>query len=800
MLQILGLRPFVNQKKGGKLDTKEVYFEGSLRAVSHAELFSDYESFIKAVPAEERYNLFYTLHHVYEGSGRNFEKMTAIAFDIDGIAGFTESMTMPIAEIICSVVALPLTTASVICSGRGVHVIFDLVSELHTTDPEFFKRTRAHYKSVSQKIEIALKAAGFVGAKGDTQIWDKARILRLPGTENRKKDKETCLAALLQIGSGAVHLDITKASGIAELEPEDTLPLQSLAAYPAPDTDAVLAGCGFLKHVKENQKDVAEPEWYAALSILGRVHADHATSVKIAHDSSRLHPGYQAAETDMKIEQALLAGPRTCQSIHDTWRDSKCRSCPHWGKISSPILIQGADFIRTATTGFYAVMPDPSNPGRLKIGAPQYEDLRKFFYQKTKYFVAVDTEAVYRWADTHWEEMPDIEIRAFANDHFNPKPKNNVVNEFIGAVKRNNLRKYAWFRDSTFKKMNFENGVLDLDSMEFTEHSPKFGFRKVLPYAYTPGALAPRFTQFMQEVMQGRGELIEILLEFMGYSLSNDVCWEQKAVVLLGVGANGKSTFVNTLKKLAGEGAYSSVNIADLENPANRYHLDGAAFNISEETPTKSLADSSLFKNLVSGGEIIVKKLFVQPYMILNRAKMWLLCNEMPRTYDSSYGMFRRLVIVPFDATFAAGNQDIFIEEKLSAELPGILNLALAAYKKMRDQRGLTKSKVVQDAVQAYKLDSDICLSWWHEHVFVHSTWDPGSDIYTVQQEIYEGFRQEMEIQGERNIPSMVQFFRRINMSVETLHERRFRHRITGKGMLSVLFGVQLLKDKKDHY
>src|SRR5207249_2146161 len=60
-----------------------------------------------------------------------------------------------------------------------------------------------------------------------------------------------------------------------------------------------------------------------------------------AHALSRPYPGYSQRETTEKLAHALqAAGPRTCQSIRNELDgEPYCATCPHWGKIRSPIVL-----------------------------------------------------------------------------------------------------------------------------------------------------------------------------------------------------------------------------------------------------------------------------------------------------------------------------------------------------------------------------------------------------------------------------------------------------------------------------
>ena len=330
-----------------------------------------------------------------------------------------------------------------------------------------------------------------------------------------------------------------------------------------------------------------------------------------------------------------------------------------------------------------------------------------------------DSGITYIYEETHWKIFHPGYVKSFAQDHFDPPANNAKVSEFLALVGRTNLEMPDWFPESTTGKMNFKNGVLDIDSGEFLPHDPKYGFKYCLPYEYKPLATAPRFQQFMKEITLDRKELIDVLLEYAGYCFSNeDPSWGEKALLLTGEGSNGKSVFLDVMRKLAGKGTYCSLNMKDLKLDTHRVHLDGSLFNVSEETPRDSFFDSSLFKNLVTGGDIVIKVLYQQPYEIKNYCKLLVACNELPTTRDNNDGTFRRLIICPFEAKFTPGvNRDPDLRGKLYAELPGIFNLLIENYKILRKRGRFPDSKILREHLQKYKEISDPLEAWHMERV-----------------------------------------------------------------------------------
>lgn len=738
MHQILSLREFFDEKKQqwDKTDTR--HFKDKWTAPSIPDLYKAIDELISKVPEAERYNLFYTVAFCSEKK-REFREQHVLMFDIDGLGDKAAEEPKTLVEaylpIVAGVLGVKPEVMAAIFSGNGLH--FTLLLEQPIAETTFFNTNRRHYNAICEKVNSSLAKAGLPG-NCDPAVFDPRRIMRLPGTLNRKEGRPERLCVLVKPDMVAQPFKLSAASGLPQIEAEGQVSPAAMRRFPTPDTQAILQGCEFLKWMKASPNDVRENQWYAGLSVLGRLSDGRA----ICHDYSRGHSGYSPGETDAKIDQALQAsGPRTCGNLNDL--AGKCAGCKFQGKVASPIMIQSASYIKTKDSGFHNLLE--TKDGDIKVGKPNFKDLVLYYDSLHPYVTLGDSGICLTWTGTHWEEVRDKTLESFAQAHFNPTALTWMTTEFKNLISRTNIRKTKWFTETTARKINFANGVLDIDTMELAPHSPEYGFRSVLQYDYAPGATAPAFEKFMTSVTDSRAELSDVLMEFAGYSFSNDECWAEKALLLTGEGANGKSTFLNVLKKLAGDDNCSKVTLDNLKDPASRQMLEGCLFNIAEETPTNAMADSGIFKNLVSGGDTPVKVLYKQPYTIAVRTKLIFACNELPRGRDTSHGFFRKLLIVPFDKRFDGAEKDPYIKQKLFQELPGIFNLVIAAYKRLKE-RGhfIEDSEAMLRQMDEYQAELDTVRSWFEASLTVK----PLPEYNNIEQPIttlyssYSGFCQ----------------------------------------------------------
>lgn len=64
-----------------------------------------------------------------------------------------------------------------------------------------------------------------------------------------------------------------------------------------------------------------------------------------------------------------------------------------------------------------------------------------------------------------------------------------------------------------------------------------------------------------------------------------------------------------------------------------------------------------------------------------------LICNNVPSVADLSWGMLRRLMVIPFDRTFKKDADPDLFPKIWATELPGVFNRALRGLKRLQ-QRG----------------------------------------------------------------------------------------------------------------
>ena len=201
-------------------------------------------------------------------------------------------------------------------------------------------------------------------------------------------------------------------------------------------------------------------------------------------------------------------------------------------------------------------------------------------------------------------------------------------------------------------------------------------------------AKCPNFDDFIVKLTLEDTELKAVIQEIMGYVLTRRVD-AQKFFIFWSAGGSGKSTFCDVLVWLAGEENVSSVSLGALSDKFARSQIEGKILNLATENETRRVK-TALLKQIVGGDIIQIERKGKDPHSHRPSVKCVFAVNNLPQFCENSYGMLRRMLIVPFPAVFTdPANPNEFrritnFQEKLEPKLAGIFNFAMKGYKRLR--------------------------------------------------------------------------------------------------------------------
>ena len=273
--------------------------------------------------------------------------------------------------------------------------------------------------------------------------------------------------------------------------------------------------------------------------------------------------------------------------------------------------------------------------------------------------------------------------------------------------------------DANDMRLGVQNGTVELSELPITHRDgdPHDMVTRQAGCAYDALALCPTWDSFLERVQPDPGVRLW-LRRWAGYCLTG-LTTEQSFVVFHGLGANGKSVFAETIKKLLGSygaGAdFGTFTAKDKGNDAIRNdlaRLDKVRLVVASEGPEGARLDEDLVKRITGGDEITARFLHREFFSFKPRFKLLLVTNHRPSISGTDHGIWRRVVLVPWPVTIPREEQDRRLTERLEAEMAGILNWALAGLDEYLALGLDPLPRAIAAANAEYRQDSDTVGLW----------------------------------------------------------------------------------------
>lgn len=263
--------------------------------------------------------------------------------------------------------------------------------------------------------------------------------------------------------------------------------------------------------------------------------------------------------------------------------------------------------------------------------------------------------------------------------------------------------------------INLQNTRFDLRTNKALPFDPSAIEFARIPVNYDPNAYCADLDKALNKTFCGDREVISLFEEMVGYMLIKN-CRFRKGFLFYGGGSNGKSTILNLLKRFIGEVNCSTIEMEKLSDKFKTAELENKLVNIGDDINRKDITDTGLLKKLFTGESVTVERKNADPFILKSYAKQIFSCNEIPRIADKSHGMYSRLILIPFTATFSSSDEDFdpFIEEKITTDeaLSYLLNMALRGLRRLLANNDFTYPACVKNALEVYKTDNSTVLTW----------------------------------------------------------------------------------------
>ena len=256
--------------------------------------------------------------------------------------------------------------------------------------------------------------------------------------------------------------------------------------------------------------------------------------------------------------------------------------------------------------------------------------------------------------------------------------------------------------------INLQNGTFEIsENGQILREQRREDFLKYqLPFEYDPSTRHPLFDKYLQRVLPD-ADCRKVLAEYMGYIFTTGLKLE-KAAILYGSGANGKSVFFEVVNALIGSDNICSYSLQNLTkyDSYQRAELSNKLLNYASEINGK--LEASIFKQLVSGEPVEARQIYGRPFVMREYGKLMFNCNELPKEVENTNAFFRRFLIIPFDSVIPENEQDPELAAKIIRdELSGVFNWMLEGLGRLLQQRTFTRSTMIREQVEDFRRESD---------------------------------------------------------------------------------------------
>ena len=353
-----------------------------------------------------------------------------------------------------------------------------------------------------------------------------------------------------------------------------------------------------------------------------------------------------------------------------------------------------------------------------------------------------NNDFIYLYNGAYWDNIEKPELEKFLGEvaeHFG-------VNKFKA--------KFFPFRDKLFRQfmsttylptptqnnntvlINVQNGTFEITPKEtiLKPFSASDFLTYQLPFSYNPNATAPIFEAYLNRVLPDK-QAQNILAEFIGYVFTDTSTLKlEKALLLYGDGANGKSVFFEVITALLGIENTSNHSLENLTNETGYHRATIANKLVNYASELNGKLEASIFKQLVSGEPVTARLPYGNPFTIRKYAKLIFNCNKLPSDVEHTNAYFRRFIIIPFEVTIPENERDSELPQKIiNNELAGVFNWTLEGLKRLLENKKFTHSDKVKDAIDSYKKHSDSVKMFLDDNDYISDTNDtkPLKELYS---------------------------------------------------------------------
>lgn len=265
-----------------------------------------------------------------------------------------------------------------------------------------------------------------------------------------------------------------------------------------------------------------------------------------------------------------------------------------------------------------------------------------------------------------------------------------------------------------------KNGVFNLKTKQLEPFTPNYVFTSKIATAYIENPPLPKIDgwdieTWINEVSCGDNQIATLLWEVISDAINGNYS-RKKSIWLIGSGSNGKGTYQQLLYNLIGAENIATLKINQFSERFKLALLLEKVAVIGDDVGAGIyIDDSSEFNSVVTNETVLIEIKNRMPYGVRLYVTVIQSTNEMPKIRNKTKGTYRRLLIVPFSASFDGVGDDWKIKDDY-INRPEVLQYALNKAVNMDFER-FTVPDVSKRLLEEYKQENDPLVDF-KENVF----------------------------------------------------------------------------------
>ena len=510
---------------------------------------------------------------------------------------------------------------------------------------------------------------------------------------------------------------------------------------------------------------LAEPQKYNECTLCDPVEPEYgtdATAIFYANAAnnkpivfSHAHGGrsFFLRHDERSIEARLLKTPAA--EVGDLWKrlivhaqldeDALERVLVLVKKITGTGLVA---LRKAAKAAFAAQLPATSDAAGQDPALRLANRVLEALYEGGRTLLQLDSGAFYHYKGTHWalvsEKSISSEIQRIAAGSWNDvkciytgagksvPPLPAIVASVLDVLGNQVLKTGdpLRFLARSPNVINMINGELWLrdEGPVLQPHSPDSYLTSCSTITYDLKAEAPTFEAALRGMLSFSGgmpmldqdEMVRHVTELLGY-ICQSGRFLKMFMVIVGPGDNGKTRLSKLIEFVIGLDAISFDKLSGMNEEGSRFassRLVGKLVAIDDDVDHEYLLPDGLLKKIAEEKPMTAERKFQSEFTFRAQVVVILLSNSWPRLRDLSRGLRTRAQVLYLPRSFKRPDECLqddpdrqrpeLWEKVYGEEMPGVVNLLVRGFYRIKERGGLLPPKSARDALDTWFANANV--------------------------------------------------------------------------------------------